>query len=264
MSMVCFSWLALWLLITPFAAAAPGDPAAVGAEMSAESAELNAADARANQTAREVFAGEAYWWKRTTDVNSPQVKGLFTFLYEWFIEPIVKGIGKILKWLFGRLPRGFGLGTGDWSNGLPFLWTLVAALLVFAAWRLVVVVRRPPVVRPAVAAQVGVDVLPQADQLLEQSRVALAQGEHRLAIRLALLSLLAWLHDRGQVKYDLARSNREYLQDLRRWPDSALVFGAVATPFERCWYGGRDLEASQVNDAIALCRNHFQAAKDSP
>jgi hypothetical protein len=262
--MVCFSWLAAWMLMGPSAAAAPSDPAPIGAEPSAEAAGLNAADEWANQTAREVFAGEPYWWKRTTDVESSQVKGLFSSLYELFIEPIFKGIAKILKWLFNRLPRGLGLGTGDWSNGLPFLWTLVAALVVFVAWRLAMVFRQRPTVRPAVAGQVAVDVLPRADQLLEQSRVALAQGEHRLAIRLALLSLLAWLHDRGRVSYDLARSNREYQQDLRRWPESAVVFGAVAAPFERCWYGGRDLEASQVNDAIALCRNHFQIAKDSP
>jgi Domain of unknown function (DUF4129) len=74
---------------------------------------------------------------------------------------------------------------------------------------------------------------------------------------------LAWLQDRGQLKYDSSRSNREYQQDLRRWPESATVFGAVAAPFERCWYGGRNLDDQQVQEVIARCRNHFQVAKDS-
>ncbi len=261
--MFFFAWLAASVLMGSLATAASSDPAAIAADTAAEAAELNVADSRANQTAREVFAGEAYWWKRTTDVESLPVQGWFAYLYELLVQPVFKWIANVLKWLFGWLPRGLGLGTGNWSKGLPFLWTIVAALVLFAAWRLTVAFRRRPNVRPAVAGQASVDVLPQADQLLEQSRMALAQGEHRLAIRLALLSLLAWLHDRGKLNYNLTRSNREYQQDLRRWPESALVFGAVAAPFERCWYGGRDLDASQVQEAISLCRNHFQMAKDS-
>ena len=150
-----------------------------------------------------------------------------------------------------------GSAKGDWSKGVPFLWTIVAALALFVAWRVVVSFRRQPVVRPAPGGQASVNILPQADQLLEQSRIALAQGDHRAAVRLALLSLLAWLQDRGQLKYDSSRSNREYQQDLRRWPESATVFGAVAAPFERCWYGGRNLDDLQVQEVIALLPESF-------
>ena len=46
------------------------------------------------KTARDVFAGEAYWWKRTSDVQSTSAIGrFFSFVYEKLIQPILKWIG---------------------------------------------------------------------------------------------------------------------------------------------------------------------------
>lgn len=253
-----------WILAGMLIAAATIGTTADAAENLAESERRDADDARANQVARDVFASDAYWWKRTSNVKSTSAIGrFFSFVYEWLILPIVKAIGELIEWILDRLSGRLVLPGGDWSQGVPFLWTISAVLVFFAVWWVAIFFRRQPVVRPAPSGQTSIEVLPQADQLLEQSRMALAKGDHRSAVRLALLSLLAWLQNRGQLKYDASRSNREYQQDLRRWPESAAVFGAVAAPFERCWYGGRDLDHLQVQQLIALCGNHFQVAKDS-
>lgn len=237
---------------------------AAASDVPPESAVQNSADAQANQVARDVFAGDAYWWKRTSDVKSTSAIGrFFKYIYDQVIRPILQWIGNALQWILERLLSGLGLGGGDWSKGAPFLWTIVIAIVLFVLWRIAMSFRRRPVVRRATIGKAPIDVLPQADQLLEQSRVALARGDHRSAVRLALLALLAWLQDRGRLKYDSSRSNREYQQDLRRWPDSALVFTAVAAPYERCWYGGRTPSDLQVQEVIALCSDHFQITKGS-
>jgi hypothetical protein len=219
-------------------------------------------DEKANQMAREVFLGDEYWWKRTTDLKSGSVgENVFSLLYRVLIRPVLKTIFDVIEWILKKLFGSMRGAHGDWSRGIPFLWTIIVLLLAYVGWRMWVASRGPAVSRPAPGAPDLIDVLPRADQLLEQSRAALLAGDHRSAIRLAFLSLLAWFQDRGQLKYDPSRSNREYQRDLRKWPDSVASFRAAAGPFERCWYGGRTLSAEQVEDVIALCQQQFQSAK---
>lgn len=221
-------------------------------------------DDAANQLAREVFASDEYWWKRTADVKSTSMIGrLFTFIYEYVIGPALQAISDFLEWIFNHLFDGLRLPHGDWSNGIPFLWVVIALLILFISWRMFASLRNRSIGHTKQVVPAATNFLPQADQLLEQARIALAQGDHRSAIRLVFLSLLAWLQDQGQLKYDPSRSNREYQRDLRGRPESASIFRAAADPFERCWYGGRDLSAAQVQNVIALCGKQFQGAKES-
>ena len=134
-------------------------------------------------------------------------------------------------------------------------------LMAYVGWRIWAASRPSAVSRRESNGPAPIEVLPRADLLLEQARSAMSVADHRLAIRLAFLSLLAWFQDRGQLKYDPARSNREYQRDLRKWPDSVISFRAAAGPFEQCWYGGRELNADQVNDVILLCQRQFLSDK---
>ncbi len=216
-------------------------------------------DERANQLADEVLASDEFWWRRTEKVSSPSFFGsLFGTLYDYLIAPVFDTIGKfirtILDWLFSQSADRVG---GDWSSGIPFLWAVVAALGAVVAWRVIVLLRQRQSTDPVATEETAVDELPQAEQLLEQAQTALAQGERRDAIRLAFLALIALLQDRGKLAYDPSRSNREYQRDLRRWPDLLAGFRAAADPFERCWYGGRQPEAAEVDSVISLCRQQL-------
>lgn len=222
----------------------------------------NQEDDDARQIAQNVFSGEEYWWKRTSDVKSTSLIGQsFSYIYEYLIAPIFKILADLIQWLLDQLCSRLKLPRGDWSKGIPFLWTIIALIVLITVWRMVVLFRRRSNVRVEKMVQASADILPQADLLLEQARAALAQGDRRSAIRLAFLSLLAWFQDRGQLKYDRSRSNREYQNDLRRWPESVVSFKAAAEPFERCWYGGRDLNSDQVQKVITLCGTQIQRAK---
>lgn len=225
--------------------------------------EVTAADDEmANQIARDVFTGEKYWWKRQTDIKSGSwLTGLLSAFYEYIIRPILQFLYELIGWIFKALFSGLGTSGGDWSQGVPFLWTIIAILAALVVWRVITVLRRPAVPANGSVGPEAVNILPRADELLEQAQTALARNDRRTAIRLAFLSLLAWFQDQGQLKYDASRSNREYQNDLRKWPGAIAVFRVAADPFERCWYGGRELEAAQVEAVISRCRSQFQSQK---
>lgn len=213
------------------------------------------ADRAAQEVAQDVFAGDDFWWKRTGDVQSSSwIESTLKWIYEHLIQPVLEAIADFLKWLLEKL---FGIkpGAGDWSAGLPFLWLLVALSAAFVIWRLWKILKsRSAAPRSPKPVPVPETVLPQARQLLDEAQECLARGDHRHAIRLAFLSLLAWLQDNGRLRYDPSRSNREYQRDLSRWPDLLSPFRSAAEPFERCWYGGRTLDAGEIEGVLAVCR----------
>ena len=67
---------------------------------------------------------------------------------------------------------------------------------------------------------------------------AAAAGGYREAIRLTFLGVLRGLHDRGLIKYDPARTNREYLASIRLRDRSLYeAFSQLIALFDRKWYG---------------------------
>ena len=236
------------------------------AEVSIETTTRGPDDDAANQIAREIFLKDEYWWKRTSEVKSGSFgSDLLNYLYEHLIQPVLKAFFDLLRWILDWLSGGIKLSSGDWSSGVPFLWTIISLLTLYVVYyvasRVMSSFRGRSNPSHAQTDLSQIDVLPRADSLLEQARATLSQGDRRSAIRLAFLSLLAWFQDQGQLKYDPSRSNREYQRDLQQWPDSVSRFRAAAAPFEQCWYGGRDLDIQQVENVIALCREWIQTKR---
>jgi hypothetical protein len=211
--------------------------------------------------ADDVFAADDFWWKRTEEVEAPSLLGgVFAAIYEYVLRPILQALGKLLDAILEWLWSLFGEGpAGDWSSGIPWLWIVVALLAAIVLWRIVVMFRQPREVTAELPPDTPVDELPQAGQLLDEAQAALARGVRRDAIRLAFLALIAHLQDRGRLSWDPSRSNREYQRDLRPWPDVSAGFRACADPYERCWYGGRLPESSDVDSVISYCRQQLQA-----
>jgi len=225
----------------------------------ADAASSASLDHAANQLADEVFASDDFWWKRTKQVEAPSFWGnLFGAIYDYVLKPLLKALSelfqKILEWILGLLGM---TGEGDWSSGIPWLRVLIAILAGIAVWRVIVMLRRPRTVVPQTAEEPVIDRLARADQLLQQAQTAFDEGHLRDAVRLAFLALISHLQDRGRLSYDPSRSNREYQRDLRPWPEIAAGFRTCAEPFERCWYGGRCPESTEVGTMISLCRKQL-------
>ena len=96
------------------------------------------------------------------------------------------------------------------------------------------------------------------DEWLSLARRLAAAGERRLALRALYLSLLAGLGERGLLAIARHKSNRDYLQELRRRtrdrPELPGAFGRSVGDFERVWYG-----AHPVDDGLLAA---FQAERE--
>jgi hypothetical protein len=208
------------------------------------------------QVAQEVFQGPEFWWKRTERVEySPS--GL-----AWLLKAIVDILGEILArlwdWLIRLLLGLLKMVTGDWSGGTPLVWLATVAVLAWASWKLArhLAQRRRRASGEADRTQpADYQQLPEADVLFQQAGEALRAGGYAETVRLALLALIAHLQQRGLLRYDPARTNREYQSELRAEAELAHVFGQVALPYERVWYGRLPATPGDAEGALGLCRS---------
>ena len=222
-------------------------------------------DAEAVRAAREVFQGPDYWWKRLEPAaeSSSWLEGPMAALgraLRWILEKVLDLIARIFRALFGSLRIGEPTGT-------PTLWVLVVVLVAFGIWKLYPVVarwfvRRAPA--PAARENAAWQTLAESSDLFEQAGGALRAGQHAEAIRLALLALIAELQQRGLLRYDPTRTNREYQADLRPRADLAACFGQLARIYERVWYGRLAAGADDAERAVSLCGSVLHSEGLSP
>ncbi len=215
------------------------------------------------RAAQEVFEDSEFWWKRTEEVNYalPWYQSLWNAIVN-FLWRIAKDL---LSWLWTRLLKPLlewlwglsGLEPGDWSSGTQLVWLAAALLLIWAAWKAYPLLARwlrgaapGPVRKEAGALQ----ELPEAGLLFEQASQACHERCYAECIRLALLALIARLQQEQLLRYDASRTNREYQADLRPRPELASLFGEVARPFERVWYGGMPAVPGEAERVLEACR----------
>jgi hypothetical protein len=101
---------------------------------------------------------------------------------------------------------------------------------------------------------VSAEMLPEDGWLALASEKA-ALGEWRLALRAVYLGSLAHLARRDLVRLGSAKSNREYLAELRRraraFPVVPEAFGHCSRRFERVWYGNHEATPQLLAEAHA-------------
>jgi Domain of unknown function (DUF4129) len=215
--------------------------------------------------AREVLAGEDFWWKRIETKTVPTT-GLQAFLARVFEYPL-RGLSMLWDlivefvrrlWRLWRSLYGL-LATGDWTGGADVIWLIAALILGWAIWKLYpFVVRWIGGIAAAPRAQAATSVswqsLPESSDLFAQAREAFADRKYAEAIRLALLALIARLEKQGLIRYDTTRTNREYQSELCAQADLAASFGQLARIYERVWYGRAPAGPAEAEAAIDLCR----------
>lgn len=72
---------------------------------------------------------------------------------------------------------------------------------------------------------------------LQRAQTLSSQGDYRNAIRYLYLSSLLVLDERGLLRYDRSRTNREYLRSVSSKPGLATPLRDVIDVFDRVWYG---------------------------
>jgi cbb3-type cytochrome oxidase subunit 3 len=97
--------------------------------------------------------------------------------------------------------------------------------------------------------------LPDAVLLMTRAKAALEAGDTFEALRLGFQAVLAVLEDRGIVRYDPARTNSEYVRDLRPQPALAADFRRIALPFDRAFYGKIRPATGDVEQTLKFCES---------
>jgi hypothetical protein len=186
------------------------------------------------------------------------------------LDALFSAIGRVIQFIFSgfKMPNlPSGNAQVDWASGLKLLaYLLLAAAVGAIAWILLRLyggrpramaasaVAAPAAVPDLASEQVSAELLPEEGWLALASEKA-AQGEWRLALRAVYLGTLAHLARRELVRLAPAKSNREYLAELRRraraLPRLPEAFGSCALRFERVWYGTHAATPELLDEARA-------------
>jgi hypothetical protein len=174
-------------------------------------------------------------------------------------------IEEFLEWLGGLFPRGARVAPG----GSPRVsrWTLVLvgllclAVLAYAArlvWLRRGAGRRSLGLRREARVVLGerLEADQTASDLLDEAERLARAGELRAAIRKAYVALLCELGDRGVVRLAQHKTNRDYLDAVRRAARPALYTELLplTNAFELHWYGLRPASDADWQSFKTRCR----------
>ena len=185
-----------------------------------------------------ILARPEFQWQETEP-------SLLERIWQWF-----------LRTLFDLLPAGQG------NLLFNYLLTAFGALML-----LVVLLYAARSLFGSLAAEAEEEGLEHLEtDLTSEEALARAQtfsrgGDYRSAVRYLYLSTLLLLDERGVLRYDRSRTNREYLRSVSGRPEVADTLRRVVEVFDRTWYGYQPLDAESYA-AYEAAVNDLQQFKD--
>jgi len=145
---------------------------------------------------------------------------------------------KLLNAFFDLLERlAFGVQNTIYYGRVPLL-VGAAILLILSLFYISRRLSRNLVREAELAAEGGEDEsLLTSKGALQRAQTLSTQGDYRNAIRYLYLSSLLVLDERGLMRYDRSRTNREYLRSVSSRPQLANPLRDVIDVFDKVWYG---------------------------
>jgi len=161
--------------------------------------------------------------------------------------------GRLSEWLSSLRQRLLDLWYGTLDRLVGVLgpnrvlrWAVFAASALALAWVTVRAVQR---MRGGFIQEAGPDGsqeeagLPlSAQEALRLAHDLSQTGDFRSAVRYLYMSSLISLEERGLLRHDRSKTNREYLRMLANRPDLADILREVVEVFDRVWYGFQRLD----------------------
>jgi hypothetical protein len=175
---------------------------------------------------------------------------------QW-VNNLSRRIWSLLARLFGNRSSS----PGSLGQGTVSLFRIIITLILLAAasFGLVKLMRRlqgrqkkdkDDEVREVLGEELGDDVT--AAELLTKANELARQGDFRSAIRRAYIALLCDLEQRGKVRLHRAKTNRDYLDEVKPEPSLYPTFSVMTGAFEHVWYGHEQATESEFSDFITL------------
>ncbi len=90
--------------------------------------------------------------------------------------------------------------------------------------------------------QMAGDELLTAESALQKAKDISKGGDYRTAVRYLYISSLLTLDERGLMRFDRSKTNREYLRSVATLPQLSTPLREVIDVFDRVWYGFQPLD----------------------
>jgi hypothetical protein len=164
-------------------------------------------------------------------------------------SPLEDWFNRLLDWLFNRSGAGGNGGTINIPFSLfPYLavFLLIATLVYMLRGTLAGLVSEA---RLEENGRAGDEML-TAEGAFQKAQLISAGGDYRTAARYLYLSSLLLLDERGLLRYDRSKTNREYLRNLSGRLDLLNPLRAVIETFDRVWYGFKPLDKDSFGEYV--------------
>ncbi len=144
---------------------------------------------------------------------------------------------------------------------------LVAALGVFLVWAFVTLFKRLSQHSGKIKknAKEKVEILGEVfdaditgDDLIKDAAEMARRGDYRMAIRRAYLAMLYEMEQRGKLRLHRAKTNNDYLRELRNDKYTYPSVEFMTNRYERVWYG---LSAATMEDYSGFIENYREVAR---
>lgn len=174
------------------------------------------------------------------------------------LNNLLEQLVKLLSRLFGSGSSRVGSAGSGTIAGFRIFITLV--LLAAASFGLVKLLQRinarrnkkEDETREVLGEELADDIT--AEELLANANKLARDGDFRRAIRRAYIAMLCELEQRGKVKLHRAKTNRDYLDELKPEQSIHLNFSVMTGAFEHVWYGQEAATESEFSDFLTLYR----------
>jgi hypothetical protein len=152
-------------------------------------------------------------------------------------------LNQVMKWIGEWLARlKLPFQAGDFSSAALVVWVITAVILALLVFLFVWGISRFLARNPRVSRREGEgrQEIMTAEIALQRAREASARGAYGEGIRWLFISLLWTLEDQAFLSVHDAKTNRQYIQELKRnhYPQLA-AFQELANSFNRIRYGGQ-------------------------
>lgn len=231
----------------------------VAERLSALASRLDELEGRAGEQDRDAERGRLNTILRDPEFNRKAQEG---GALRRIIEQIVEWIREIFRNIFPDMAPVLP-GTNPRSSQLAqiIVLALCLAVLGFVGWRFWSRrARDPKTLKLKRKARVVLGERLEADQsaadLLDTAERLARAGDLRGAIRKAYIALLCELGDRGVIRLEQHKTNRDYLRAVRRDAPQNLYTEMLPLTFnfELHWYGSQDASETDWTDFRARCR----------
>ncbi|MEW5938898.1 MAG: DUF4129 domain-containing protein [Chloroflexota bacterium] len=174
--------------------------------------------------------------------------------FQWKPNPVGEWIQKMLDRFFAwldKLLEPFNVSVSVPGGATPI--TVVAVLILLAILAYVFRGLFADLVKEADsdASAEDDDRNLTSESAFRKAQTLSGQRDYRAAVRYLYLSSLLLMEERGILRYDRSRTNREYLRSVSGHPNLAKPLRSVVDVFDRVWYGFEPLDESSYREYVS-------------